>query len=84
MSEYDRLKAQKNAMLRAQKYELRKKQVDTERRLHERIGRLQNLLRIALADLTGVRAGMITPEKLKVFLVDCRAELNQPSEVSDE
>lgn len=74
MSEYDRLKAQKNAML--------KERQDAEQRLYDKCGRLRNLLRISLADLTGVKAGRLSPEELRVFLADCAAELDQPTPAS--
>jgi hypothetical protein len=49
---------------------------------------LRRLLRVALADLTGVRAGRLTPEQLRVFLSDCAAELGaddgEASNTSDQ
>jgi hypothetical protein len=47
---------------------------------------LRRLLRVALADLTGVRAGRLTPEQLRVFLSDCAAEFgadDNPSTPTD-
>jgi hypothetical protein len=35
--------------------------------------RLKNLLAVALRDLTGTRAGRLTPEQLSIFLADCEA-----------
>lgn len=62
--EFEMMKRQKEAILRRQR-EAKDIQID----------RLKRLLRIALADLTGVRAGRLTPEQLRIFLSDCAAGL---------
>lgn len=62
--ELEAMKKQKAAILRRQR-EDKDIQID----------RLKRLLRVALADLTGVRAGRLTPEQLRIFLADCATAL---------
>lgn len=44
------------------------------------IDKLATLLRTALADLTGVRAGRLTPDQLQIFLAECKSALDAHAE----